>query len=222
MISAVFVDRPRLAMVISIVITLAGLIAMLAIPTAQFPDIVPPQVSVTTTYPGAGSDVVEATVGQPIEAKVIGVENMLYMKSTSGSDGSYTLTVSFTVGSDADINTVNVQNRVAQALSQLPQEVQRQGVTTKKKSSAFLQMVSLYSPDESRDVLFLSNYATINVLDTLARVPGVGQAMMFGPLDYAMRIWLNVERMAVLGITVQDVVSALASQNVQAAAGRIG
>jgi hydrophobe/amphiphile efflux-1 (HAE1) family protein len=222
MISAVFVDRPRLAMVISIVITLAGLIAMLAIPTAQFPDIVPPQVSVTTTYPGAGSDVVEATVGQPIEAKVIGVENMLYMKSTSGSDGSYTLTVSFTVGSDADINTVNVQNRVAQALSQLPQEVQRQGVTTKKKSSAFLQMVSLYSPDESRDVLFLSNYATINIIDQIKRIPGVGDAYLFGGLDYAMRIWIDDQRLTALGLTPNDVTQAIQAQNVQAAVGRIG
>ncbi len=222
MISAVFVDRPRLAIVISIVITLAGLIAMKAIPTAQFPDIVPPQVSVTTTYPGAGADVVETTVGQPIEAKVVGVENMLYMKSTSGSDGSYTLTVSFAVGSDADINTVNVQNRVSQALSQLPEEVQRQGVTTKKKSSAFLQMVSLYSPDESRDVLFLSNYATINILDQIKRISGVGDAYLFGGLDYAMRVWLDGDRLTALGLTPNDITTALRAQNIQAAVGRIG
>ena len=222
MISAVFVDRPRLAMVISIVITLAGLIAMRAIPVAQFPEIVPPQVSVTTSYPGAGAEVVEATVAQVIEAQVVGVENMLYMKSTSGNDGSYTLTVSFSVGSDADINTVNVQNRVAQALPKLPEEVQRQGVTTKKKSAAFLQMVSLYSPDQSRDALYLSNYATINVIDQIKQVPGVGDAFLFGSLDYAMRIWLDSERLTSLGLTPNDVVTAIRSQNIQAAAGRIG
>ncbi len=153
MISAVFVDRPRLAIVISIVITLAGLIAMQAIPIAQFPDIVPPQVQVTATYPGASAEVVEATVAQPIEAQVIGVDNMLYMKSTSGNDGSYTLTVTFAVGTDPDINTVNVQNRVSQALSQLPQEVQQQGVTTEKKSSALLQVVTSTRPTEPRPAL---------------------------------------------------------------------
>ncbi len=222
MISAVFVDRPRLAVVISVVITLAGLIAMTAIPIAQFPDIVPPQVSVTTAYPGAGANIVEATVAQPIEAQIVGVDNMLYMKSTSGNDGSYSLTVSFAVGTDPDINTVNVQNRVAQALSQLPEEVQRQGVTTEKKSAAFLQMVSLYSPDQSRDLLYLSNYATINVLDGLKRVPGVGDAFLFGALDYAMRIWLDDERLTALNLTPSDVVAALRAQNVQAAVGRIG
>ncbi|MGZ8410425.1 MAG: efflux RND transporter permease subunit, partial [Hyphomicrobium sp.] len=140
MISAVFIDRPRLAIVISVVITIAGLIAYLAIPTAQFPDIVPPQVSVTTTYPGSDSSVVEATVAQPIESKVTGVDNMLYMKSVSGNDGSYKLTVTFAVGTDPDINAVNVQTRVQQAMAQLPEEVQRQGVTVKKQSSALLQV----------------------------------------------------------------------------------
>jgi len=222
MISGVFVDRPRLAMVISIVITLAGLIAMRAISVAQFPEIVPPQVSVTTSYPGAGAGVVEATVAQPLEAQIVGVENMLYMKSTSGNDGSYTLTVSFAVGSDADINTVNVQNRVAQALPKLPEEVQRQGVTTKKKSAAFLQMVSLFSPDQSRDALYLSNYATINIIDQIKRVPGVGDAFLFGSLDYAMRVWIDSERLNSLGLTPNDIVTAIRSQNIQAAAGRIG
>jgi hydrophobe/amphiphile efflux-1 (HAE1) family protein len=222
MISAVFVDRPRLAIVISIVITLAGLIAMRAIPVAQFPEIVPPQVSVTTRYPGAGADVVEATVAQVIEAQVVGVEDMLYMKSTSGNDGSYTLTVSFAVGSDADINTVNVQNRVAQALPKLPEEVQRQGVNTKKKSAAFLQMVSLYSPDQSRDALFLSNYATINVIDQIKQIPGVGDAYLFASLDYAMRVWLDSDRLTALGLSPNDLVTAIRGQNIQAAAGRIG
>ncbi|BBK36445.1 transporter [Allostella sp. ATCC 35155] len=222
MLSAVFIDRPRLAAVISIVITLAGLIAMQAIPVAQFPDIVPPQVTVTASYPGASADVVEATVAQPIESQVNGVDGMLYMKSTSGNDGSYSLSIAFEVGSDPDVNAVNVLNRVQLAEARLPDEVTRAGINVSKQSSALLQVVDLHSPKGTHDALFLSNYATINVLDTLARVPGVGQAMMFGPLDYSMRIWLNVERMAVLGVTVQDVVSALASQNVQAAAGRIG
>ena len=222
MISAVFVDRPRLAIVISVVITLAGLIAMRAISVAQFPDIVPPQVQVSTSYPGAGADVVEATVAQPIEAQIVGVDNMLYMKSTSGNDGSYTLTVSFAIGSDPDINTVNVQNRVSQAMPQLPQEAQRQGVVTEKKSAAFLQMVSLYSPDQTRDLLYLSNYATINILNSIKRVPGVGDAYLFGALDYSMRVWLDGERLTSLELTPNDVVAALQAQNVQAAVGRIG
>ncbi|MCU0954776.1 MAG: efflux RND transporter permease subunit [Hyphomicrobium sp.] len=222
MISSVFIRRPRLAVVISLVITIAGLIALTAIPVAQFPEIVPPQVSVTATYPGASAQVVEQSVGQVIEAKVNGVERMIYMKSTSGGDGSYSLTVSFQVGSDPDLNTVNVMNRVNQALSQLPPEVQKLGVTVKKKSSALLQVIAFYSPDNSRDALFLSNYATINVIDTLARVPGVGEAGLFGPLDYSMRVWLNLDRMSSLQITSQDVIAAINSQNAQAAVGRVG
>ena len=222
MISSVFIRRPRLAIVISLVITIAGLIALKALPVAQFPEIVPPQVQVTATYPGAAAAVVEQSVAQVIEAQVNGVERMIYMKSTSGGDGSYSLNVSFTVGSDPDLNTVNVMNRVNQALSQLPPEVQRIGVTVKKKSSALLQVIAFYSPNDTRDALFLSNYATINVLDTLARVPGVGQASLFGALDYSMRIWLNLDRMSSLEITPNDVIAAINSQNAQAAVGRVG
>lgn len=160
MISATFIDRPRLAIVISIVITLAGLIALKAIPVAQFPDIVPPVVEVKGSYPGAGAEVVEQSVAQPIESQVVGVDNMLYMKSTSGSDGSYTLNISFAVGTDPDINTVNVQNRVSLAEPKLPEEVRRQGLTVKKKSSAILQVISVYSPERTHDNLFLSNYVT--------------------------------------------------------------
>ena len=209
MLSATFIDRPRLSLVISIVITLAGLIALTALPIAQFPDIVPPQVQVTARYPGAGATVVEQTVAQPIESQVVGVDQALYMKSTSGNDGSYTLTVSFAVGTNPDINTVNVQNRVSLALPQLPEEVSRQGVTVKKKSSAILQVLAIYSPDSRYDTLFLSNYATINVLDNIKRVPGVGDAYLFGALDYSMRVWLNTDRLTALGLTPTDVANAL-------------
>jgi hydrophobe/amphiphile efflux-1 (HAE1) family protein len=221
-ISSVFIRRPRLAFVVSTVISIAGIIALGALPVAQFPDIVPPQVKVTTTYPGASAQAVEESVAQVIEAQVNGVERMIYMKSTSGGDGSYSLTVSFEVGSDPDLNTVNVTNRVNQALATLPPEVQRQGVITKKQSSALLQCVAFYSPKGSRDALFLSNFVTINVLDAVKRVPGVGDASLFGPLDYSMRVWLKLDRMSSLDITADDVVKAVQAQNVQAAVGLVG
>ena len=222
MLSAVFVDRPRLAIVIAIVTTIAGLLALYALPLAQYPDIVPPQVSVTTTYPGANSTVVEATVAQVIEAQVVGVDKMIYMKSTSGDDGSYALTASFELGTDPDINTVNVNNRVQVALANLPPEVQRQGIIVKKKSSALLGVIALYSPKQTHDPLFLSNYVTINLLDQIKSTPGVGDASLWGPQDYAMRAWVRTDRLTGLGLTTGDIINAIQTQNIQAAVGRIG
>jgi len=222
MLSAIFVDRPRLAIVIAVVTTIAGLLALYALPLSQYPDIVPPQVSVTTTYPGANSAVVESTVAQVIEAQVVGVDKMIYMKSTSGDDGSYALTASFELGTDPDINTVNVNNRVQVALANLPPEVQRQGVTVKKKSSALLGVIALYSPKQTHDPLFLSNYVTINLLDQIKSTPGVGDATLWGPQDYAMRAWVRTDRLTGLGLTTGDIINAIQSQNIQAAVGRIG
>jgi hydrophobe/amphiphile efflux-1 (HAE1) family protein len=221
-ISAVFVDRPRLAVVIAIVITIAGLLALTRIPVAQFPDIVPPQVQVSATFPGASAEVVETSVAQPIEAQVVGVDKMIYMKSTSGNDGSYSLTVSFLLGSDPDIDTVNVNNRVQTALAQLPSEVQLEGLTVQKKSSAILQFIMLYSENGKQDPLFITNYAVINVLDVLSRTPGVGQASLFARLNYSMRIWFDTKRLDNLDLTPGDVISAIQAQNVVAPVGRIG
>jgi hydrophobe/amphiphile efflux-1 (HAE1) family protein len=222
MISSVFIHRPRLAIVISVVISIAGVVALGVLPVAQFPDIVPPQVQVTATYPGASAQAVEESVAQVIESRVNGVDRMIYMKSTSGGDGSYTLNVSFEVGTDPDLNTVNVTNRVNQALALLPPEVQRNGVTTKKQSTSLLQVIAVYSPKGTRDALFLSNYAKIDMVDTLKRVRGVGEASQWGDLEYSMRIWLNLDRMASLGITSDEVINAINSQNTQAAVGRVG
>src|SRR6202166_1156110 len=222
MLSAIFVDRPRLAIVIAVVTTIAGFLALYTIPIAQYPDIVPPQVSVTTSYPGANSGVVDQTVAQPIEAQVVGVDKMIYTKSVSGDDGSYTLTISFELGTDPDINTVNVNNRVQVALANLPQDVQRQGVTVKKKSSALLGVIALYSPKHTHDQLFLSNYVTINMLDQIKSTSGVGDATLWGPQDYSMRIWVRTDQLTGLGLTTGDIIDALRAQNVQAAVGRVG
>jgi len=222
MISGVFVDRPRLAIVIAIIMVIAGLIAMTVIPVSQFPDIVPPQVQVTTRYPGASAAVVEATVAQPLEAQVNGADQMLYMKSNSGNDGSYGLTVSFALGSNPDINTVNVNNRVQAALSRLPAEVQRNGVTVQKRSSAILEFLAFSSQGAKQDPLFISNYVTINVLDRLSRVSGVGSASLFGALDYSMRIWFDTNRLISLNLAPSDIILAIQQQNVQAPVGRVG
>jgi hydrophobe/amphiphile efflux-1 (HAE1) family protein len=222
MLSSIFVERPRLAVVIAVVTAIAGLVSLLVIPIAQLPNIVPPQVSVTTVYPGASSLVVDSTVAQVIESQVVGVDKMIYMKSISGNDGSYSLLASFELGTDPDINTVNVNNRVQIALAKMPEEVKRSGITVKKKSSALLAVVAVYSPTQAYDELFLSNYVTINLLDQIRSTPGVGDAQLFGPQDYSMRIWLKTDQLTGLGLTAGDVISAIQTQNVQAAVGRIG
>ena len=222
MFSSIFVDRPRLAIVIAIVITIAGALALQAIPLSQFPDIVPPQVQVTANYPGASAQVVEEAVAQPIEAQVVGVDQSIYMKSVSGNDGSYTLTVSFALGTNPDIDTVNVNNRVQTAQSQLPAQVTLQGLTVQKRSSAVLQFMMLYSDNGKQDPLFITNYAVINVLDAISRTPGVGQALLFGKLNYSMRIWFDIQRLTALNLAPSDITAAIQSQNNQAAIGRIG
>jgi hydrophobe/amphiphile efflux-1 (HAE1) family protein len=183
---------------------------------------VPPQVQVTAIYPGASAEVVETTVAQPLEAQIVGVDKMIGMKSTSGNDGSYTLTVSFESGTNSDTNTVNVNNRVQTALAQLPQDVQHQGLTVQKKSTSILQFVMLYSESGKYDPLFITNYATINLIDELSRTPGVGQASVWGRLNYSMRIWFDTDRLISLGLAPSDIIQAVQAQNIQAPAGRIG
>ncbi len=222
MLARFFVDRPIFATVISIVIILIGLVALNGLPIAQYPEVVPPTVSVSTTYPGASAKVVADTVAAPIEQEVNGVEGMLYMLSKSGNDGSMTLDVTFRTGTNLDFAQVLTQNRVAIAEAKLPEEVKRQGVTVKKKSPMILLCVNLLSPDGRYDQLYLSNYATIQVKDALARLPGVGDVSFLGARDYSMRVWLDPTQLAARSMTASDVVNALREQNVQVAAGRIG
>jgi multidrug efflux pump len=222
MFSSFFIDRPKFALVISIIISLAGAIALSVLPVEEFPDVAPPQVQVTAKYDGANASAVEGSVASPIEDKVNGVDDMIYMSSDSNNDGSYTLTVTFDVGTNPDIAAVNVQNRVATATAQLPAEVTRSGVTTKKQSSSLLMVITLLSPDRSRDALFLSNYATINIQDSLARINGVGSVSQFGPRDYGMRVWIDPDRLTSLNLTTRDVADAISQQNIQATAGQLG
>lgn len=222
MFSDFFISRPRFAFVVAIVITLAGGIALRALPVAEYPNITPPQVQVTASYSGANAEVVKQSIAIPIEEQVNGVDDMLYMSSSSGNDGSYQLTVTFAIGTDPDTAAVNVQNRVAIATPQLPADVTRNGVVTKKQSSNMLLVVNVVSPDESRDAIFLSNYASINIEGALSRLNGVGNVSQFGPLDYGMRVWMDPDRMSALGITVSDVTQSIEEQNILATAGALG
>jgi multidrug efflux pump len=217
-----FIDRPIFAGVISIVITLVGAIALLTLPIAQYPEIAPPTIQVTTNYPGANAKVVAETVATPIEQQVNGVENMLYMSSQSTSDGNMALNITFKLGTDLDTAQVLVQNRVAIAVPTLPAEVQRIGVTTKKQSPDITMVVHLVSPDGSLDSIFTSNYALLQVRDELARIDGVGDINVFGAREYSMRVWLDPHKVSARGLTAQDVVQAIQEQNVQVAAGIIG
>jgi HAE1 family hydrophobic/amphiphilic exporter-1 len=220
--SRYFIERPILASVISILITFAGAVSIFTLPVAQYPEIVPPVVQVTAFYPGADPRVIAETVAAPIEQQVNGVENMLYMSSQSSADGSYTLNITFELGTDIDMNTVLTQNRVAAAIAQLPEDVQRMGVTTKKVSSALVMVLSVYSPDNRFDDLFITNYVTINMKDALSRIPGVGSISLFPNKDYSMRLWLNADKLRARDLTVEDVLKALREQNIQVAAGQLG
>jgi multidrug efflux pump len=217
-----FIDRPIFASVISLILVIAGAVAMVNLPIAQFPDITPPQISVTATYPGASSEVVAQNVAAPIEQQVNGADNMMYMNSTSSSTGNMTLSVFFEIGTDPSLAQVDVQNRVNLALPTLPSAVSAQGVSVSKKSQAFMMILAIYSPDASQDPTYLANYANINVLDTIKRIPGANQSAILGSPDYAMRLWLKPDRMASLGLTATDVQQAVAAQNQQYAAGRLG
>jgi HAE1 family hydrophobic/amphiphilic exporter-1 len=222
MISRFFIERPVLANAIAILTVLIGVISLFALPVAQYPDVVPPTVSVTTRYPGASARAVIDTVALPIEQQVNGVEGMIYMQSFAASDGSYNLTVTFAIGTDLDQAQVRVQNRVATALAALPQAVQVQGVTVQKKSTAILEIVTLTSPGGQYDSLYLANYATIRLMDELSRIPGVGNVNVFGAGQYSMRVWLDPDKMQARGLTAQDVVQALQQQSEQVTAGQVG
>lgn len=222
MISKFFIEHPRFAFVISIVIMLAGLVAIKFLPVAQYPNITPSQVSVTANYPGADAITVQQTVVEPIESQVNGVKKMLYMSSTSSDSGSATTTVTFDIGSDGDMNTVNVQNRVNWATARLPEEVKRQAVIVKEKSANMLLIMSLYSPNETYDSLWLNNYISLHIKDEISRIPGVGDVALLGGADYSMRIWVDPDRLAGLKMSVNDVIDAIKEQNVQVSAGALG
>lgn len=222
MFSAFFVRRPKFALVISLVLLLMGLLSIATMPVAEFPPIAPPQIVVSGVYAGASAEVVEDTVGAPLEEVVNGVEGMIYMSSKSSNDGSYRLSVTFAPGADADMALIRVQNRVALAEPRLPQEVRSQGLNIDKQSPDILMIVSFYSPDGSLDYAYISNYLKINIQNSLKRIPGIASANVLGAADYAMRLWLNPDRMANYGISSTDILSALKEQNIQVAAGKIG
>lgn len=217
------IDRPVLATVISIVIVILGIIGLSRLPVTRFPDISPPTVTVSGSYPGGNSQTVIRSVVTPLEEQINGVENMQYIKSTASNDGSFSITIIFRQGTNPDQAAVNVQNRVQQATAILPQEVVRMGLTTSKQQSSMILIFNLFTNDNSRyDEKFLQNYANINLIPQIKRVPGVGQAQVFGSKDYAMRIWLDPRKMAGLGLAPADVVNAISDQSLEAAPGKLG
>ncbi len=223
MFSSFFINRPIFASVMSIVIVLGGCIALFTLPVAQYPDIAPPTVEVSASYPGANAQVVADTVAAPIEQQVNGVEGMMYMSSQCTNDGNYTLTVTFKPGTDLNISQVLVQNRESLAEPILPDLVKRRGISVKKKSPNVLMIVNLFAADnQNRTNLELSNYATIQIRDELSRLPGVGDITYLGQRDYSMRLWLDPQKLAAYGLNAQDVIAAVQAQNVQVAAGQIG
>src|SRR3989440_4386072 len=218
-VSHFFIDRPIFASVLSIVFLILGAVAFVRLPIAQYPEIAPPIINVTGQYPGASADVVASTVVAPIEEQINGVENMLYISSNSTADGRFSISVTFDLGTNLDIAQVQVQNRVAIAQPRLPADVRQVGVTVNKSSPDLMMVVHLISPDKSRDTLYISNYATLAITDILTRIDGVGSITVFGSRDYAMRIWVDPDRLQTVGLTATDVVQALQGQNVQAASG---
>jgi len=222
MLSKFFINRPIFATVLAIIMIIIGLVAVETLPVAQFPNITPPTVMVTATYPGADARTVAETVGVPIEEQVNGVEGMMYMSSNSSSDGSYNLTITFETGTDIDIAAVKVQNRVSMAEPTLPTAVKQQGVSVMSRSSDIVLFVALQADNDMYDALYLSNYAQLNLVDELSRVKGVGEVSAFGAGEYSMRIWLDPEKMRVRGITPSDVVTAIESQNMEVSAGSVG
>ena len=222
MFSQFFISRPKFAFVISIVLVIIGLISIKMLPVAQYPQIVPPEVSITATYPGADAETIERTVITPIEEELNGVEDMIYMSSTCANDGTATITVTFDIGSDPGMNTVNTDIRVGIAEPKLPEEVKQEGIIVEQKSTDMLMMINVISPNNEHDGIYLSNFASLNIRDIIGRIPGVSDAEVLGGQDYAMRIWLDPDKLTDLNLAVQDIINALNEQNVQVAAGQIG
>jgi multidrug efflux pump subunit AcrB len=221
MISKFFITRPIFACVLSAFIVIAGLAGMRALPISAYPNIVPPMVTLAARYPGANAETIAETVAAPLEQEINGVEHMLYMQSVNSGDGTLMMNITFAIGTDPDMAAINVNNRVQAAVPRLPEEVRRQGVVVRKASTSILQVVALTSPDQSLGMLELTNYASLNILDEIRRVPGVGDAQMWGQ-EYSIRIWMQPDKLAQLGLTPADVTAAVRAQNSQFASGRIG